>query len=99
MEFIFEDGNRNILYKNEEGALKDKIDSFETKLSGLVNRDLVNKQNDLVELAKDPSTTASKLSEVKKQINRIKDEIKSESQKKGYAKLSQQSQRYSLMGT
>jgi hypothetical protein len=76
MEFIFEDGNRNILYKNDEDALKNKIDIFETKLSGLINRDLVNKQNDLVELAKDPSTTASKLSDVKKQINRIKDEIK-----------------------
>ena len=76
MLLTFNEGERQIVNTANEARINDTIESLERKVSGLKNRDLVQAQQDLVELAKDSSTPASRLSAKKRQINSIKEQIK-----------------------
>lgn len=76
MLLTFDEGERQITHIANEARINDTIELLERKVSGLKNRDLVQAQEDLVELAKDSSTPASRLSAKKRQINSIKEQIK-----------------------
>lgn len=76
MLLIFDEGERQIVNNANEARINDTIESLERKVSGLKNRDLVQAQQDLVELAKDSSNPASRLSAKKRQINSINEQIK-----------------------
>lgn len=76
MLLTFDEGERQIIHTANEARINDTIESLERKASNLKNRDLVEAQQDLVELAKNSSTPASRLSAKKRQINSIKEQIK-----------------------